>query len=90
MANPGEIANDMAAWARYWHRRDKKIEAACRDAARIIRAFLSNDRVDGRTYYGLHRRLLDLETRSTGNLTFPNFTRARNALEALHREAQRP
>lgn len=91
MASPAEIANDMAAQATYWHRRDGKIEAACRDAARNIRAFLSNDQVDGRTYYGLHRRLLDLEVRAArSSVRFPDFTRARNALEALHREAQRP
>lgn len=86
MASPAEIANDMAAQAAYWVRRDKKVGRACLDAARVIRAFLSGEQVDGRTYYGLHGRLLDLEMRPSRII--PNFTRARLALEALHREAQ--
>jgi hypothetical protein len=91
MASPAEIANDMSAQAAYWVRRDKKVGRACLDAARVIRAFLSDEQVDGRTYYGLHRRLLDLEARAArSSFRFPNFTRARNALEALHREAHRP
>lgn len=89
MASPAEIANDMAAQAVYWSRRDGKIEAVCWDAARIIRAFLAGDLVDGRTFDGLHRRLLDLEARAARSYGwFPDFTRARNALEALRREAQ--
>lgn len=85
MASPAEIANDMAAQAAYWAKRDRGVTNACLDAARTIRAFLAGERVDGRTYYGLHRRLLRLEmSRRSG----PDFTRARNALEALHREAQ--
>ena len=86
MASPAEIANDMAAQAAYWAKRDRRITNACLDAARVIRAFLSGERVDGRTYYGLHRRLLNLELRPSRKI--PNFTRARLALEALHREVQ--
>ena len=93
MATPAQIANDMAAQAAYWHGRDRRlgVAVACSDAAQQIRAHLAGERVDGRTWGGLHRRLLNLE-----NHTFcrshhidQNLTRARLALEELRREADR-
>lgn len=90
MTNPGEIANDMAAQDAYWVRREEKVGRACLEAARVIRAFLSGEKVYGRTYYGLHRRLLDLETRYTGDLTFPNFTRAPETLSLCSPETKKP
>ncbi|TMV09832.1 hypothetical protein FGK63_01820 [Ruegeria sediminis] len=60
MASPAEIANDMAAQSVFWARRDKAISKACNDAAVMIRMILADEPVDGRTWYGLHRRMLDL------------------------------
>jgi hypothetical protein len=64
MATPAQVANDMVAQADFWHRRDKDIERCCRDAARLIRDLIAKKPVDGRTLYGLHRRLVDLEQRT--------------------------
>ena len=91
MATPAEIANDMAVQARYWQGRDESfgVALACRDAARIIRAYLAGERVDGRTYGGLQRRLLNLEALSFCRRYYihENLTRARLALEELKRKA---
>jgi hypothetical protein len=88
-ATPAQIANDMAAHATYWAKRDRHIERACSDAARQIRALLAGERVDGRSWGGLHRRLLQFETQEDARRYqgFPQFCRARLCLEALRREA---
>ena len=85
MATPAEIANDMAAHATYWQKRDRKTFEACKDASRVIRMFLSGQHVDGRTYGGLHRRLLDLTSRSSAGRVAgaPNFDRAFQILQQL-------
>ncbi|MFT6444506.1 MAG: hypothetical protein ACJA1J_000743 [Sulfitobacter pontiacus] len=85
MATPAEIANDMAAHADYWQKRERKTFEACNDAALVIRMFLAGQHVDGRTYYGLHRRLLDLTSRhSAGRVAgAPNFDRALQILYQL-------
>jgi hypothetical protein len=91
MATPAEIANDMAAHADYWQKSDRKTFEACNDAARVIRMFLGGQHVDGRTYYGLHRRLLDLTSRthSARVAGAPNFDRALQILQQLRAEATR-
>ncbi|MGK7660664.1 MULTISPECIES: hypothetical protein [unclassified Marinovum] len=89
MATPAQVANDMAAQAKFWEKRDKRIEAACHDAARVIRDYLNNNPVDGRTYGGLHRRLLDL-SQSRRHASFgiaDNLDRASRALQTLHAAA---
>lgn len=63
-ATPAQIANDLEAQARYFAKRDDRVERACRDAARMIRMLLADEPVDGRTWGGLHTRLLDLTSRS--------------------------
>lgn len=87
-ASPAQVANDLAAQARFWDRRDDNVAQACRDCARVIRAMLAGDQIDGRTYFGLHRRLLNLEiTWRTENETLWNsLTRGRQTLETLNRE----
>lgn len=91
MASPAQIANDMSAHAEFWAKRDRDIERACRDAARVIRALLTGEHVDGRTYGGLHRRLLDRERLQPDWHVkgYPDFVRARLCMERLRREAQR-
>lgn len=91
MATPAEIANDMAAHATYWQKRDRKTFEACNDAARVIRMFLDGLQVDGRTYGGLHRRLLDLTSRHSADRVAgaPNFDRALQTLYQLRAEASR-
>ena len=94
MATPAQIANDMAAHAQYWAKRDKNIERACRDAARVIRALLAGEQVDGRTYYGVQKRLMD-RARWQGDYAvaiggYPDFDRARICMERLRGEAAQP
>lgn len=59
-APPAQIANDLEAQARFFAKRDDRVEKACRDAARMIRQHLAGEAVDGRTWGGLHTMLLDL------------------------------
>jgi hypothetical protein len=82
---PAEIANDMSAHAAYWRGRDRKAEALCRDAAVLIRSMLAGRHVDGRTYHGVWRRLLDSERKYYAPKVqgWPKFGRARSAIEAL-------
>ncbi|WP_297772708.1 hypothetical protein [uncultured Roseovarius sp.] len=93
MATPAQIANDMAAHAAYWAKRDREIERVCRDAARVIRALMAGEPVDGRTYGGLHMRLLERERRRPDwhpdwhVQGYPDFDRARLCMERLRREA---
>ena len=61
-ATPAQIANDLEAQARFFAKRDDRVARACRDAARMIRQHLAGEAVDGRTWGGLHTRLLDLTT----------------------------
>ncbi|MEM9764771.1 MAG: hypothetical protein AAF968_20080, partial [Pseudomonadota bacterium] len=84
MATPAEVANDMAAHATYWEKRDKKIAAACRDAARLMQTMLSGQYPDGRTFSGVYGRLLRLEHHSERYQAYPNFGRARQALALLY------
>ena len=60
MASPAEVANELSAQANIYARSDRNVERACRDAARMIRQYLAGEHVDGRTWGGLHTRLLDL------------------------------
>ncbi|PID95869.1 MAG: hypothetical protein CSA85_00155 [Alphaproteobacteria bacterium] len=83
MASAAEVANDMAAHAAYWDKRDKNIARACRDAAHQIRGMLSGEHPDGRTYSGLFGRLLRLENPRSHYQVYPNFTRARLVLHEL-------
>lgn len=89
MATPAEVANDMAAHARYWQKRDAAIFRVCEDASRLIRMYLDGQKVDGRTYGGLHRRLLDqaLRLRRAPYQGVPDLDRARAVLERLRSEA---
>ncbi len=91
MASPAEIANDMAAQAAFWQKRDKQVYRACDDAARMIRAFLAGAYVDGRTYGGLQKRLFDLivSRRYAGYGITDNLDRALRAIQILKREAGR-
>lgn len=62
-ASPAQVANDLDAQAAYFAKSEADIARACRDAARMIRQFQRGEPVDGRTYYGLHKRLSDLDYR---------------------------
>ena len=91
MASPAEIANDMAASAALWEHRDKRIARTCRDAARMIRAHLAGDPVDGRTWGGLHTRLLDLSGKTPygDSRIQDSLGRALQTLYVLRAEASR-
>lgn len=89
MATPAQVANDMAAHARYWAGRDKVIASTCTVAAQVIFRFVEGGSVDGRTYAGIHRRLLKLEGSKYPWQGFPDFQRARLTLERLRAERTR-
>lgn len=40
MASPAQVANDMEARAAFWAKRSRDVASVCRDAARVIRAYL--------------------------------------------------
>lgn len=85
MASPAEVANDMLAHASYWRSRDRRIASLCNDASALIRMMLDGDRVDGRRYHGVWRRLLDNERKyySSKVQGWPNFGRARSCIEMM-------
>ncbi len=58
-ATPAQVANDLEAQATYFQKRDDDIARVCRDTARMIRQHLASEPVDGRTWGGLHTRLLN-------------------------------
>ncbi len=88
-ATPAQVANDLAAQAKYWDRRDDAVSRACRDCARVIRSLLAGNPVDGCTYHGLYGRLLNLEItwRGRNDALENSLTRGRLTLEALRRES---
>lgn len=62
-ATPAQIANDLEAQARFFAKRDDYVARACQDAALMIRRHIAGEAVDGRTWGGLHQRLLSLTQR---------------------------
>jgi len=89
MAVPAEVANDMAAHARYWVKRDRHIARACEDAARLIRDLLAGEYVDHRRYFGLTGRLQRFTTRRQHHKGAPDFDRAVRTLRELWTERKR-
>jgi hypothetical protein len=90
--SPAQVANDLAAQARFWEKRDRDIHALCADAARVIRAYLADERIDGRTRNGVYGRLLDRETRTGrglvgGEQLQTSLLRGRLTLERVSRVA---
>jgi hypothetical protein len=82
-ATPAQVANDLTAQAVYFARRDAHVERACRDAARMIRRHLLGEPVDGRSWGGLHRRLLDLTHRYRGTAIGGSMERGLDTLFQL-------
>ena len=62
-ATPAQVANDLSFQAQYFAKRDGDVASACRDCARLIRAFVAGERVDGRTYGGVYQRMLNMDFR---------------------------
>lgn len=92
MASPAQIANDMEAQAAYWTRRHPfDLADACRDAARIIRRFLDNETVDGRTVAGIIGRLERFAGQLGGGyhgMIEESLYRAVHAIRTLQQEAR--
>jgi hypothetical protein len=63
MASPAEVANDLTAQAAFFAKRDHDIAQLCRDAARLIRAIIAEQDVDGRTARGVMVRLQNYNAR---------------------------
>lgn len=69
MATPAEIANDLAAQAKFWRGRDDQVSFVCRDCASLIRQMRDGHRINKWTYDAVERRLLENLSRykSQGN-----------------------
>lgn len=65
-ATPAQVANDLEAQAGYFRKRDQFIADACQDSARMIRKIIAGEPVDGRTWAGLHTRLLNFTASGRG------------------------
>lgn len=68
-ATPAQVANDLAIQGQYFAKRDADLSRALTDCARLIRAFLAGDPVDGRAYVGVHARMLTMNSRYCGGQT---------------------
>jgi hypothetical protein len=62
-ATPAQVANDLALQAAYLAKRDHDIAQLCRDSARVIRAMIAGQPVDGRTLRGVRTRLQGYNSR---------------------------
>lgn len=56
-ATPAEVANDLAAQARFFVKRDDDIAKLCRDSARLIRSILVFELVDEQSFADVVTRL---------------------------------
>lgn len=57
-ATPAEVANDLAAQATYFAKRDDDIARLCRDAARLIRGLTGGQQADGLAFGPIYRDVL--------------------------------
>lgn len=62
-ATPAQVANDLDAQANHFSRADVALAQTCRDAARAIRVMQDEGTIDGRTFGGLHARMLNMVSR---------------------------
>lgn len=85
MASPAQVANDMEIRAKFWWGRDKKVAAACRDAARVIRGYLGSPPPDGRTVTELLARIYDVDALGSVD-TVHALGRAANTIRDLRKE----
>lgn len=91
-ATPAQVANDLDAQAAFFAKREADLAQACRDSARAIRVMLTEGKIDGRTYGGVHQRMLNMELRYRGR---PNtqiaksITRGLCTLQVMHGELVR-
>ena len=58
-ATPAQVANDLAAQATFFAKRDDNIASLCRDSARLIRALIGGQAVADLTYARVIWRLED-------------------------------
>lgn len=83
-ATPAEVANDLDAQAAYFRKSDEDVSRLCRACAGLIRDYLAGRAVDGRTFYGVHRRLCDRTIgRDCETQIGKSLARGRQTLEAL-------
>jgi hypothetical protein len=83
-ATPAQVLTDMRGYARFYEKRDKYLCGVCEDAAQMLADMLAGQKIDGRRWGPLHRRLLEFE----GSRGYPiqmNIARARLTMEALRR-----
>lgn len=83
MASPAQIANDLAAQAAFFRQRDDDVARTCRDAATLIRKMVAAEAVDGRTFNGIHERLLNQCERYRREPTSQIYTSLRRGLMTI-------
>lgn len=86
-ATPAQVANDLMIQAQYFAKSDAQVSQACRDCARLIRAFLAGEKVDGRTYCGVETRMCAMWQRyakAPGTQIGKSVFRGLNTLQELH------
>ena len=90
-ATPAQVANDLAAQALWWGKRDADIARACDDGARLIRRLMAGESVDGRTLHGIKARMENLERlyekRQVVNNPSHSLWRGLQRIEELRRAA---
>lgn len=87
MATHAQVANDLFAQGAYFGRSDRDIERLCSDAAHLIRSMLAGEAVDGRTYNGVHTRLVSRVARCpTESQIERSLSRGLRSLQELQRE----
>jgi hypothetical protein len=88
---PAEVANDLAAQGWYFERGDRDVARLCHDAATAIRTMLAGEVLDGRTWNGLHVRLLDRPRRYDPESQIArSLQRGLATLEEMRRESRTP
>lgn len=86
-ATPAQVANDLDAQARFFDKRESNLAGACRNCALAIRAMLNDGKIDGRTYTGVHTRMMNMEARYRGRpdtQIYKSVTRGLCTLQVLH------
>lgn len=86
MASSHEIANDLAAWSRFWEPRCRRTARTLYHAACLIRGAASGDRADGHALTKAILSLYDLSSEIQGRC-LASVLRGAEELQRLQREA---
>ncbi len=89
-ATPAQIANDLMAHYRLrakGHKNERALGEDLYRCAQMILDMLSGQRIDGRSYHAVHRRMTDLSMRHRGDVSVGfSISRGLQALTTLRSE----